>query len=30
MCTMCREELFFSYRREKKGGRQASIINIFA
>ncbi len=28
MCTMCRDELFFSYRREKNCGRQASIIHI--
>ena len=28
MCTMCREELFFSYRRDKKCGRQASMILI--
>ena len=28
MCTRCREDLFFSYRREKRCGRQGNIIHI--
>ncbi len=28
MCTMCREELFFSYRRKRNCGRQASITHV--
>lgn len=28
LCTRCRDDLFFSYRREKKGGRQLSFIGM--
>jgi copper oxidase (laccase) domain-containing protein len=28
LCTCCREDLFFSFRRDKKAGRQLSFIML--